>query len=117
MNITDTVATMLRDLITWLMGVPAGLKLNSELANLPGQFFSVPCVSAENLLVLYAAMYVLHHLAQHSPRLFWSDIPRGTGVRSVFTPDTACLLFLCLCCKDLYLTSQVPSDAHKALHW
>ena len=39
MNITDTVASMLKDLITWLMGVPAGLKLNSELANLLGQFF------------------------------------------------------------------------------
>lgn len=33
------VVTFLKDLINWLMGVPAGLKLNHALNNMLGKFF------------------------------------------------------------------------------
>ena len=69
----ETVISRLRQLITWLMGAPAGLKLNSVLATALGKFFlyhihlwvtflylSAPLVS-ENLLgarYLFALSYV-----------------------------------------------------------
>ena len=36
---TELVADLVSRLIIWMMGIPAGLKLNKELANLLGQFF------------------------------------------------------------------------------
>ncbi|GFN98391.1 phosphatidylinositol n-acetylglucosaminyltransferase subunit q-like [Plakobranchus ocellatus] len=35
----DDVATQLSDLVQWLMGAPAGLKLNAQLTNFLGHFF------------------------------------------------------------------------------
>ncbi|EFN84829.1 phosphatidylinositol N-acetylglucosaminyltransferase subunit Q isoform X2 [Harpegnathos saltator] len=39
LNNAEKVVETLKDLITWLMGVPAGLKLNHALNNTMGQFF------------------------------------------------------------------------------
>ncbi|XP_015438990.1 PREDICTED: phosphatidylinositol N-acetylglucosaminyltransferase subunit Q [Dufourea novaeangliae] len=39
LNNAEKVVTLLKDLINWLMGVPAGLKLNHALNNMLGKFF------------------------------------------------------------------------------
>ncbi|XP_017797771.1 PREDICTED: phosphatidylinositol N-acetylglucosaminyltransferase subunit Q [Habropoda laboriosa] len=39
LNNAEKVVTFLKDLINWLMGVPAGLKLNHALNNILGKFF------------------------------------------------------------------------------
>lgn len=39
LNNAEKVVTFLKDLIDWLMGVPAGLKLNHALNNMLGKFF------------------------------------------------------------------------------
>lgn len=39
MYILQKVVTFLKDLINWLMGIPAGLKLNHALNNMLGKFF------------------------------------------------------------------------------
>ena len=39
LHLFQGVATQLSDLVQWLMGAPAGLKLNAQLTNFLGHFF------------------------------------------------------------------------------
>lgn len=74
----QNVASQLQELLHWMMGAPAGLKLNSELAHFLGKFFLYHIyVWTGNILIFHPGVYMLitppfaGYLQFLRP--FWSD--------------------------------------------
>lgn len=58
--IFQVVAAELEQLLKWMMGVPAGLKLNKELAHFLGQFFIYHIYLWKGEIVRWMAIAYVH---------------------------------------------------------